>query len=290
MTASPDQPGKACGVNDDEMVPGKSRRWWRWCAVGAALGLVAGVVAAGVSIAVSPQGNAWESRIAVCPFPEVFDRQTGLGCLGTAWVDAYRAGDLAGFYSDLKLAVAMRPELLMDCHNAGHAAGKHLLLGVGGVGVIRTAMEVQDPCATGMLHGATDAFGAIPRSLQDVALVAEVCMLNRTDLGDSCAEGLGHAAWVSTRQDPAESARWCLLLSDESSLRWCAAGVAMQSLKIPVGGGKSDVDPAESRVVIPAMCTQMIDAGLPADDAGLCFAETATGFILDVVQQTMDWS
>ena len=136
--------------------------------------------------------------------------------MSTAWVDAYQANELPAFYTVIETQVALHPAIAFDCHNAGHSAGKVVLADELIERVLRVTLDSPDPCLGGFGHGALDAFGTVPRDDREIRTVARMCLASG-DMRDSCADGMGHAAWESTRHDAGKASSWCTKLSPMSA-------------------------------------------------------------------------
>ncbi len=136
-------------------------------------------------------------------------------------------------YNAVNALVAERPDLFAACHTGGH---------IGAVGLTeriwdptasydeqlaqfdRLVGSLNDVCQNGFIHGFYDAIGYAQPGMDSFRAAAEIC--NRITLPFvDCGHGLGHSAWIATK-DTAKAAAICGLFRDDKRYS-CDDGVIM---------------------------------------------------------------
>lgn len=182
-----------------------------------------------------PAARQLFDEIVVC-FPdglreaELFDRA---GCYEDIVVDAASRLEPLQLLNAVKALVAVRPNVLAACHNGGHKASDVLTkrfvdLTAGydtQLAQMRRIMDTADDvCQNGYVHGFYDALGEMEPTMATFRAAATVCN-EMTDTTVDCGHGLGHTAWISTK-DVAKAAALCGVFTDEQRYR-CDDGVIM---------------------------------------------------------------
>lgn len=161
---------------------------------------------------------------------ELFDRSP---CYEQIVVTAANRLEPLQLLNAVKALVAVRPNVLAACHNGGHKAA--VVLTKRSVD-LSTPYDVQltqmrlimdtadDVCQNGYVHGFYDALGEMRPTETTFRAAAAVCNEIKMRSID-CGHGLGHTAWISTK-DVTKAAALCGVFTNEERYR-CDDGVIM---------------------------------------------------------------
>ena len=185
-------------------------------------------------------------------------------CIFDVMVAAGDAGQLVEMQDALSAQILLTPPLFDACHNAGHKAGQRVFALSGDIQ--KLLMEnTSTTCQYGIGHGLLDGFAASSPTDAEFQAAADACVALRKSGNQPafafCSDGLGHAAWESTKELSGAVSR-CAMVTEDEGRSACAEGVIMQIYE-PAGFLPSE-DIAEAPEQLPAMCRDW-----PTDDPDL---------------------
>lgn len=196
-------------------------------------------------------------------------------CILDVMISASDAGQLVEVQDALSAQILLTPPLFGACHNAGHKAGQHVFATRGDIRKLLLE-NTSTTCQYSIGHGLLDGFAASSPTDEEFQQAADACV-QLLESGNHatfafCADGLGHAAWESTKELEGAVGR-CAMVSDGEGRSACAEGVIMQIYE-PAGFLPSE-DIAEAPEQLPSMCRDW-----PTDDAELHYGcNSGAGYI-----------
>lgn len=196
-------------------------------------------------------------------------------CIFEVMVAASDSGQLVEMQEALSAQILLTPPLFGACHNAGHKAGQHAFATSGDIRKL-LLQNTSTTCQYGIGHGLLDGFAASSPTDDQFQTAADACV-DILDEGNHaafafCTDGLGHAAWESTK-DVKGAVDRCAMISEGEGRAACAEGVIMQIYE-PAGFLPSE-DIAEAPEQLPDMCRDW-----PTTDADLRYGcNSGAGYI-----------
>jgi hypothetical protein len=180
-------------------------------------------------------------------------------CVLQVMKDAVDTDNLLEMQDGLALATTTNPALGNICHTPGHQAGQYAYAKTKDISALilgnRSAI-----CFYAIGHGVLDGFAAAGPDDSEFRAAARACesidMSGRSTESTSqvlglCADGIGHAAWSSTK-DPVAAALRCGFLTVEINQSACGEGVIMQIYE--PAGSEASGDIYRASVELPSFC------------------------------------
>jgi len=184
-------------------------------------------------------------------------------CYYRVMTAAVRAGQMMDVQQALAEQIEATPGIYAACHSVGHRVGKEAFAEYGDIAEL-IRLNDTTTCQYAFGHGILDGFAFSDPSDDEFRAAAEACIGMRllgvegNKVYKLCSDGLGHAAWSSTRDLWGAVAR-CRMLDDQLARATCGEGIMMQ-LYEPAGDEPSrDIDQAWFEV--PQLCISWPDTG-----------------------------
>lgn len=232
------------------------------------------VLAAGLSVVALTGLNrseagpqAWRDRFVACANGDMVERtliaaevQT---CILGVMLDSVEAGDVMGMQRALAAQIQLTPDLYAACHTVGHKAGQAAFAASNDIAALIVENRTST-CQYAIGHGVLDGFALASPSDAEFRAAAEACVTLRDGEEEAqkafklCSDGLGHAAWTSTK-DPVQAVLRCRMIADETGQELCGEGVIMQIYE-PAGTAPS-ADLSRAAQDLPALCSNWPDTG-----------------------------
>lgn len=196
-------------------------------------------------------------------------------CIYEVMTSSADVNQLVEMQEALSAQILLTPPLFNACHNAGHNAGQYAYALSGDIADLLLT-NTSTTCQYGVGHGLLDGFAKSEPSDEEYQAAADACVeLLRRNHHDSfafCTDGLGHAAWASTKDIDRAVAR-CAMISESEGRAACAEGIIMQVYE-PAGFLPSE-DIAKAPEQLPSMC-----AAWPSSDPDLrAGCDSGAGYI-----------
>lgn len=210
----------------------------------------------------------WQDAFVACGNGVMTDRvlttPEAEECIYQVMTASADVGQLVEMQEALSAQILLTPPLFNACHNAGHNAGQYAFELSGDIAALLLE-NTSTTCQYGVGHGLLDGFAKSNPTDQQYQEAADACVklldLNHHDSFAFCTDGLGHAAWASTKNIDQAVAR-CALISEPEGRAACGEGIIMQIYE-PAGFLPSE-DIASAPEQLPEMC-----ANWPSTDPDL---------------------
>ena len=207
--------------------------------------------------------QGWRDRFLVCSpdrdnMRSLLTEATQL-CLLDVMKDSVDADRLFEMQDGLGLAIVDAPGLATVCHTPGHRAGRYAFEKQQDIAAMilgnRSAV-----CAYAIGHGILDGFAdtrpddTLFRAATTACESIDMSGRSKEDTAQVlglCADGIGHAAWSSTR-DPVAAALRCGFLTVEINQSACGEGVIMQIYE--PAGSEPTGEVAKAATELPSFC------------------------------------
>lgn len=170
---------------------------------------------------------------------------------------------MSGFNEHLELY----PQSAPWCHSAAHAAGDLSFSLASGEGLARLLSYGGTSCIMGYVHGVLEGFASSVEKPEDVTKAIKACSeaFGEAPETGTCYDGVGHAAWLSSR-DLKTSLKICSAMPSDSHRQTCEMGVMMQIFEPAHDTPSMDMGPDRSK---PAELCKQWPSGLSSEGGNL---------------------
>jgi hypothetical protein len=134
------------------------------------------------------------------------------------------------------------PYVVTECHMGAHAAGYFLGEKNDPVETLRKAVTETDACDQGFTHGILEGIGLQSVGKDVYRELGTVCALMEGLLRQDCIDGIGHSAWVNSR-DPGRATEICMTIVSAGEQAVCIRGIVMAMNNPDLNEGEHFLDP-----------------------------------------------
>jgi hypothetical protein len=134
------------------------------------------------------------------------------------------------------------PYIVTECHIGAHAAGFILGENDDPVETLSMAVTETDACDQGFTHGILEGIGLQSVGMDVYRELGTVCTFMEDILRQDCVDGLGHSAWVNSR-NPGRATEICMTIQSVGEQAVCIRGIVMAMNNPDLNEGKYSLDP-----------------------------------------------